>query len=69
MSRKKVDLILENVLIESVAAEGKAIAHVDGMVLFVEFAVPGLRKDLSHSAPISASAAAANGSLSLMTCS
>ena len=41
MSRKKVDLILENVLIESVAAEGKAIAHVDGMVLFVEFAVPG----------------------------
>ena len=40
MSRKKVDLILENVLIESVAAEGKAIAHVDGMVLFVEFAVP-----------------------------
>ena len=41
MSRKKVDLILENVLIESVPAEGKAIAHVDGMVLFVEFAVPG----------------------------
>lgn len=41
MSRKKVDLILENVLIESVAAEGKAVAHVDGMVLFVEFAVPG----------------------------
>lgn len=41
MSRKKVDLILENILIESVAAEGKAIAHVDGMVLFVEFAVPG----------------------------
>lgn len=41
MSRKKVDLILENVLIESVAAEGKAIAHIDGEVLFVEFAVPG----------------------------
>ena len=41
MSKKKMDLVLENVLIESVAAEGKAIAHVDGMVLFVEFAVPG----------------------------
>ena len=41
MSRKKADFILENVRIESVAAEGKAIAHVDGMVLFVEFAVPG----------------------------
>ena len=41
MSRKKLDLVLENVQIESVAAEGKALAHVDGMVLFVEFAVPG----------------------------
>ena len=41
MPRKKVDLILEDVLIESVAAEGKALAHVDGIVLFVEFAVPG----------------------------
>lgn len=39
--RKKVDLILENVLIESVAAEGKALAHHDGVVVFVEFAVPG----------------------------
>ena len=41
MSRKKIDLLLENVLIESVAAEGKALAHVDGMVVFVDFAVPG----------------------------
>ena len=39
--RKKVDLILENVLIESVAAEGKALAHYEGVVVFVEFAVPG----------------------------
>ena len=39
--RKKVDLILESVTIESVAAEGKALAHYDGMVVFVEFAVPG----------------------------
>lgn len=41
MSRKKADLILEDILIENVAAEGKAIAHVDGAVLFVEQAVPG----------------------------
>ncbi len=41
MRKKKTDIILENVLIESVAAEGKAIGHVDGAVVFVEFAVPG----------------------------
>jgi len=41
MSRKKVDLLIENVTIESVAAVGKALAHYDGTVVFVEFAVPG----------------------------
>ncbi len=41
MSKKRVDLVLENVTIESVAAEGKALTHVDGTVVFVEFAVPG----------------------------
>ena len=41
MSKKKTDLVLENVTIESVAAEGKALARVDGTVVFVEFAVPG----------------------------
>ena len=41
MSKKKIDMILENVTIESVAAEGKAMAHYDGMVVFVDFAVPG----------------------------
>ncbi len=42
MSRKKLDIVLENVVIESVAAEGKAIAHTpEGQVIFVEFAVPG----------------------------
>lgn len=41
MGRRKLDLILENVKIESVAAEGKSLAHVDGTVVFVEFAVPG----------------------------
>lgn len=39
--RKKQEIILENVKIEAVAAEGKAIAHVDGVALFVQFAVPG----------------------------
>ena len=41
MSRKRVDLLLEGIEIENVAAEGKALAHVDGMVVFVDFAVPG----------------------------
>ena len=41
MGRKKHDIILENVLIEAVAAEGKAIAKVDRTVVFVQFAVPG----------------------------
>ncbi len=41
MSKNRVDLVLENVTIESVAAEGKALTHVDGTVVFVEFAVPG----------------------------
>ena len=41
MTRKRIDLLLENVTIEAVAAEGKALAHVDGMVVFVDFAVPG----------------------------
>ena len=40
--KKKLDIVLENVTIENVAAEGKAIAHTeDGIVIFVEFAVPG----------------------------
>ena len=41
MSRKRVDLLLENVHIEKIAAEGKGLAHVDGMVVFVDYAVPG----------------------------
>ena len=41
MGRKKQEIILENVRIEAVAAEGKAIARIDGTVLFVQFAVPG----------------------------
>ena len=41
MRKKKQEIILDDVLIEAVAAEGKALAHVDGMALFVQFAVPG----------------------------
>ncbi|MCQ2167299.1 MAG: 23S rRNA (uracil(1939)-C(5))-methyltransferase RlmD [Bacteroidales bacterium] len=42
MSRKKLDMVLENITIEAVAAEGKALAHTaEGQVVFVEFAVPG----------------------------
>ena len=47
---KKIDLILDDVVVESVAAEGKAIAHAHlpgddpegpARVVFIEFAVPG----------------------------
>lgn len=42
MSRNKLDIVLEDLVIESVAAEGKAVAHTaEGQVVFVEFAVPG----------------------------
>lgn len=47
MSRKKKPLpLLENVTIESVAAEGKCVAHIDDMVVFVPFVVPGDIVDL-----------------------
>ncbi len=42
MRGKKRSLpILEDVHIESLASEGKALAHIDGQVLFVPFACPG----------------------------
>lgn len=47
MSRKRKPLpLLENVTIEAVAAEGKCVAHVDEMVVFVPFVVPGDVVDL-----------------------
>lgn len=47
MSRKKKPLpLLENVTIESVAAEGKCVTHIDDMVVFVPFVVPGDVVDL-----------------------
>lgn len=47
MSRKKKPLpLLENVTITAVAAEGKALARVGDMVVFVPFCVPGDVVDL-----------------------
>lgn len=47
MARKRKDLpILERIIITDVAAEGKAIARVDDMVVFVPFVVPGDVVDL-----------------------
>jgi 23S rRNA (uracil1939-C5)-methyltransferase len=40
MGRRDKEL-LENIEIEGIAAEGKALAHINGKVLFVPFAVPG----------------------------
>ena len=41
MRKRKQEIILENVEIVDAAAEGMAIAKVDGMVIFVPFVVPG----------------------------
>ena len=47
MGRKKKELpIIENITITDVAAEGKALAKVDDMVVFVPFVVPGDVVDL-----------------------
>ena len=41
MRRKKKNIVLEKVLVEDYAAEGKSIARVDGKVVFIEQVVPG----------------------------
>ena len=47
MARKKKELpLLENITITDVAAEGKAIARVDNLVVFVPYVVPGDVVDL-----------------------
>ena len=46
MSRKKELPLFENITITDVAAEGKAIAKVNDMVVFVPFVVPGDVVDL-----------------------
>ena len=38
---KKDKLVLYNIEIESVAAEGNSLARVDGKVLFVPLCIPG----------------------------
>ena len=50
MSRKKKDLpLIENVEIIDIAAEGKAIAKVNDMVIFIPYVVPGDVVDLQIS--------------------
>jgi len=39
--RKKGSVLLENIEITDIAAEGKSIARVDNMVLFVPQVIPG----------------------------
>lgn len=41
VSRKKKNIVLQNITIEDYAAEGKSIARVDGKVIFVDRVVPG----------------------------
>ena len=41
MRRKKRNIVLENVLVEDYAAEGRSLARVDGKVIFIERVVPG----------------------------
>ena len=39
--KKNKKIILQHVLVEDYAAEGKSLAHVDGKVIFIDKAVPG----------------------------
>ena len=41
MRKRRQKVILEDILIENYAAEGKSIARIDGKVVFVENVVPG----------------------------
>ncbi|MEI2737813.1 MAG: TRAM domain-containing protein [Chitinophagaceae bacterium] len=41
MRKKKKNIILEKILVEDYAAEGKSLARVEGKVIFIENAVPG----------------------------
>ena len=71
MGRKRKELpVVENVEITGVAAEGKSIARVDDMVVFIPYGAPGdvvnikLDKKKRSYASISACAADASGSTS-----
>ncbi|GAA4738840.1 23S rRNA (uracil(1939)-C(5))-methyltransferase RlmD [Flavisolibacter ginsenosidimutans] len=46
VKKKKKDTVLEQVLVEAYAAEGKSLARRDGKVIFIEGAVPGDVVDL-----------------------
>ena len=39
--RKKKNIVIQNVLVEDYAAEGKSLARVEGKVIFIEDVVPG----------------------------
>lgn len=41
MRRKKRNIVLEKLLVEDYAAEGRSLARVDGKVVFIESTVPG----------------------------
>ncbi|MBC7873539.1 MAG: 23S rRNA (uracil(1939)-C(5))-methyltransferase RlmD [Ferruginibacter sp.] len=41
MKRKKKNIVLERLLVEDYAAEGKSLAKMDGKVIFIENVVPG----------------------------
>ena len=41
MKKKKKNIVLEQVLVENYAAEGKSLARREGKVIFIEGAVPG----------------------------
>jgi 23S rRNA (uracil1939-C5)-methyltransferase len=41
VGRKNKHIVLENILVEDYAAEGKSLARVDGKVIFIENVVPG----------------------------
>jgi len=60
--RKKKNIVIENVLVEDYAAEGKSLARVEGKVIFIEDVVPGdvvdirlgkNKKDWAEARPIS----------------
>jgi 23S rRNA (uracil1939-C5)-methyltransferase len=44
--RKKQDIILENIIVEEYAAEGKSLSRVNGKVVFMDNAIPGDVVDL-----------------------
>jgi 23S rRNA (uracil1939-C5)-methyltransferase len=41
VKRKRQNIVLEKILVEDYAAEGKSLARVDGKVVFMENAIPG----------------------------